>query len=216
MRVSDRAVAALLLALLTAGIACGYLFFNRYPMDWQPEERSGDAQVEQIKGHLIGLGFPEAILEDLAETDIRACEGALRVVVDVHDYSISGGRLAQERPANLAGQYASYDEELRITGIGVELPGEREQWKIFHHFLWTDEAGFYGTESIQLWPAYHLGEGWSSAGVLTGHLLYDMDGQSYAAPLLLFGRRNLYLLKRLLGRADLNRCVRRLLHAQQG
>lgn len=34
VRMSDRAAAVTILAVMTLGIACGYLFFNRYPMDW--------------------------------------------------------------------------------------------------------------------------------------------------------------------------------------
>jgi len=76
-----------------------------------------------------------------------------------------------------------YDKkELRITGIGVELPGEREQWKIIHHFQWVMNPGFYGTEAIQLWSAHKNSKGWLSGSVVTGQVLYNDGSQVYAAP----------------------------------
>jgi len=85
-----------------------------------------------------------------------------------------------------------YDvKELRITGVGVQLPAERETWMIFQHFLWTSDPGFYGTESIQLWPPYHHhGEGWGSAGDIGGRLLFDRDGVTYTAPYYSLGRES--------------------------
>lgn len=54
---------------------------------------------------------------------------------------------------------------------------------VFHHFLWTTDPGFYGTEAIQIRPAYRsIPEGWSAAGDVTGRVLYDRDGQTFAAP----------------------------------
>lgn len=54
---------------------------------------------------------------------------------------------------------------------------------VFHHFLWTADPGFYGTEAIQIRPAYRsIPEGWSAAGDVTGRVLYDRDGQTFAAP----------------------------------
>lgn len=67
--------------------------------------------------------------------------------------------------------------------MAVQLPGERETWMVFHHFLWTTDPGFYGTEAIQIRPAYRsIPEGWSAAGDVTGRVLYDRDGQTFAAP----------------------------------
>ena len=65
----------------------------------------------------------------------------------------------------------------------MRLAGEREQWVLIHHFLWTEDPGFYGTESIQLWPVYRdIPEGWAEAGEVTGRVLYSRDGREYAAP----------------------------------
>ena len=113
------------------------------------------------------------MLQDLTAEDIAACDGALRVVTDVHDHAVDN----------------SEKEPLRITGVAVELPGQRERWMIFHHFLWTADPGFYGTESIQLWPAQHLSKGWESAGALTGRVLYDKDGTTYTAPYYYLGQQ---------------------------
>ena len=170
VRISDRALAAILTGIVVVGMAVGYLFFSQYPMDWQPKEASLSAEAMDVRDHLAELGFPEAILEDLAEEDILRCEGALRVVTDVHTHTLDDRG------------------ELCITGVGVELPGERERWQIFHHFVWTKSTGFWGTESIQLWPAYHL-DGWGKDGEATGRLLYDLGGSTYTAPYYFLGEK---------------------------
>ncbi|WP_426350687.1 hypothetical protein ACPWSR_05440 [Alloiococcus sp. CFN-8] len=183
VKIGDRVVVTVIFTILTIGMTCGYLFFNSYPMEWQVAEVSEDTDLVEIKEHLIDLGFSKAILEDLTDEDIKACEGALRVVVNVHDYSANDGRQLEECTGNTTYHYTVYDvEELRITSIGVELPGEREQWKIFHHFLFTDNPGFYGTESIQLWPACRERQGWGPSSDITGQVLYNLDGQVYSAP----------------------------------
>lgn len=173
VRIEDGIVAVAITILLVGGCLLGWLLGSKYPMDWQaanPAEHSG---VEEIKAQLLELGFPDDVLQDLTAEDIAACDGALRVVTDVHDHAVDN----------------SEKEPLRITGVAVELPGQRERWMIFHHFLWTADPGFYGTESIQLWPAQHLSKGWESAGALTGRVLYDKDGATYTAPYYYLGQQ---------------------------
>lgn len=188
VRMSDRAAAVTVLAIMIIGIVCGYLFFNRYPMDWQPVSVSGDRDLAEIKAHLIELGFPEPILNDLTDADLRDCAGADRVVVQVADHPVNSGRKVRKENnvdgINHISTYTVYDvKELHLTGIGVELPGERSQWKVIHHFLWTADPGFYGTESIQLWPSYGARlQGWTSDGTFTGRVLYDREGQTFSAP----------------------------------
>lgn len=173
VRIEDGIVAVAITILLVGGCLLGWLLGSKYPMDWQaanPAEHSG---MEEIKAQLLELGFPDDVLQDLTAEDIAACDGALRVVTDVHDHAVDN----------------SEKEPLRITGVAVELPGHRERWMIFHHFLWTADPGFYGTESIQLWPAQHLSKGWESAGALTGRVLYDKDGTTYTAPYYYLGQQ---------------------------
>lgn len=159
VRVTDRCIVLSIAGLLLAGAVCGYTFGGSYSMDWTVLDPAGQAEVEDIKTRLTGLGFPAYVLNDLSTGDTAACAGALHVVSTVYDM-----------------------EELRITGVGVQIPGERETWVIFHHFLWTTDPGFYGTEAIQLWPVYRdISEGWRSAGDVTGRVLYDRNGETFAA-----------------------------------
>lgn len=170
VRVSERTLVIGLLAAVAAGIVCGKLFFNSYPMRWQPLEVSGDTQTAEIKAELSGLGFPGDILNDLTDEDIMACEGASRVFVETEEYSLKNGEVK------------TGGDDLRITGIAVELDGGR--WKIFHHFRWISDPGACGTESLQLWPAYHRQrqEGWSPVGDVSGRLLCETDGRTLTAP----------------------------------
>lgn len=181
VRVSDRTLVIALLAAVAAGIVCGKLLFNSYPMQWQPMEVSGDTQTAEIKAELSALGFPVDILNDLTNEDIMACEGAARVVVETNFYSADEGRTVESVRDGMIYNYTVYDDNLRITGVAVELDGGR--WKIFHHFRWLNDPGAYGTESLQLWPAYRqCQEGWSPVGDVSGRLLCETDGQTLTAP----------------------------------
>lgn len=103
------------------------------------------------KAELSGLGFPGDILNDLTDEDIKACEGASRVFVETNFYSADEGRVVERVKDGVIYNETVYDDNLRITGVAVELDGGR--WKIFHHFRWMNDPGACGTESLQLWPA---------------------------------------------------------------
>lgn len=186
VRVSDRALVATIVALVLVGCVCGYLFGGSYPMDWRTVDPAEHDEVAEIRTQLLDLGFPRYVLNDLSAGDIAACAGALQVISDVHDHPVNEGRyvVTTDPVGGFTRHERVYDVyELRITGVAVQLPGEREQWMLFHHFLWIRDPGFYGTESIQLWPAYRAGNGgWAAAGDVTGRVLYDRDGVTFAAP----------------------------------
>lgn len=190
VRVPDRAVVAALLGILAVGVTCGYLFFDGYPMQWQAVQGSAEPEVEMVKEQLAELGFPEEVLADLTDEDVLACRGALRVVADVDTHPANRGRRVSEQIGGTTHIRTVYDvEELQITGVAVELPGGR--WKILHHFLWTVDPGFHGTEAIQLWPAYRESDGWGKGDEpFTGRVLYDRGGQTYAAPYWFLGEQS--------------------------
>ena len=198
VRVPDRMLTGIITVMLAIGLAFAYLLGGTYRMDWQPLAVSQSKEVAEIKAHLTSLGFPEEILADLSDQEILDCKGAVRVAVDVHKYPFNEGRRIKEYVGENdiyefrePGFYSTtvYDvKELILTGIAVELPTEREQWKIIHHFRWVADPGYFGTESIQLWPAYRAGnEGWGKASECTGRVLYDRDGATYTAPYLSLG-----------------------------
>lgn len=187
VRVSDSFIVRGIIATLIVGFVLAYAFCGSYAMDWNAVEDNEQTEVETIKAQLIELGFPEYVLNDLAPEDIKACEGALQVVTDVTDKAVNDGRKVRTEERDEYTTYITektvYDvKELRITGVGVQIPGEREEWLIFHHFLWTVDPGFRGTESIQLWTAYRDSDGWEAGSPVTGRVLYDKDGTSFAAP----------------------------------
>lgn len=196
VRVTDRCLVLVIAAVLGIGCTLGYLFGSSYRMDWQPVVASTQAQTAAIRQQLLDLGFPEAVLNDLTPEDIAACDGALRVVTETEDYPVNDGRNVlweayNEKNERYYVQDTVFDvKELRLTGVAVQLPGERETWMVFHHFLWTTDPGFCGTEAIQIRPAYRsIPEGWSAAGDVTGRVLYDRDGQTFTASYHTLGRQ---------------------------
>lgn len=78
---------------------CGYTFFTRLPMDWQPDAPVSQ-EAEAIRRELRDLNFPEEVLRDLSEEDLLACRGAIRVIVqqkleDLDGDALGGGPLLQ-------------------------------------------------------------------------------------------------------------------------
>ena len=176
VRVPDGWVVKGLILLVLIGGSCGYLFGNSYPMDWHPVDETAQDGLEDVKAKLLMLGFPEEVLNDLTPEDLEACRDGVEVVVEVTGETFS--------------EDGRGPEELRVTGVGVRLAGERERWVLIHHFLWTEDPGFYGTESVQLWPVYRdIPEGWIKAGEVTGRVLYSRDGREYAAPYFSLGEQ---------------------------
>lgn len=188
VRVTDRCLVLVLAAVLGIGCTLGYLFGGSYRMDWQPADASEQTQTAAIRQQLLDLGFPEAVLNDLTPEDIAACDGALRVVSVTEDHPFNDGRTVSHKESDGEGGVVSvldtvYDvRELRLTGVAVQLPGAQETWRVFHHFLWTTDPGFYGTEVLQIWSAdQNTPDGWRFAGDVTGRVLYDRDGQTFTA-----------------------------------
>ncbi len=187
---SDRALSALLAAVTAAGILCVGLLFHSYPMDWQEVTPTHSAAVEEVKGQLLDLGFPREVLRDLTDEDILALRGARRILTGTRDHPVNEGREVKTVGPDGPCINVVYDvNELRITGVAVELPGDRETWQLIHHFRWVVDPGFYGTESIQLWSAERNEQGWQQGGPLTGRLLYDRDGRTYEAPYYFLGNK---------------------------
>ena len=191
VRLPDRWLALGLAAVLALGCFCGYRFGSRYPMDWQPRDAAGTQETEAIRDHLLSLGFPEDVLRDLSPEDLAACDGAIRVVVDTIDLPMNKGRRVATRTNRGDNVFIDtvYDvRELRVTGVGVEVPGEHSTWVLFHHFRWRADPAYRGTEALQLWLAGREDRGgWDMAGPITGRLLYDRDGQTFTAPYVYVG-----------------------------
>lgn len=196
VRVTDRCLVLVIAAALGIGCTLGYLFGGSYRMDWQPADTSKQTQTAAIRQQLLDLGFPEEVLNDLTPEDIAACDGALRVVAVTEDHPFNDGRTVSYKESDGEGGVVSvldtvYDvRELRLTSVGVQLPGAQETWRVYHHFLWTTDPGFCGTEVLQIWPAdENMQDGWRFAGDVTGRVLYDRDGQTFTASYHTLGRQ---------------------------
>ena len=196
VRVTDRCLVLVIAAVLGIGCTLGYLFGGSYRMGWQPVDTSAQTQTAAIRQQLLDLGFPEAVLNDLTPEDIAACDGALRIVTKTEDYPVNDGRNVlceayNEKNERYYVQDTVYDvKELRLTSVGVQLPGAQETWRVYHHFLWTTDPGFCGTEVLQIWPAdENMQDGWRFAGDVTGRVLYDRGGQTFTASYHTLGRQ---------------------------
>ena len=182
MRVSNGKCAAGAVVLTAAGLVIGTIFFGSYHMRWNEVKAPQDPAYEEIKTHLVSIGFPEDILDDLKEEDLLACKNARQVRLQQTDYPINDGEQIVTRSEGYTQYSREYPhKELRLSGIAVELEQEGH-WKIIHHFLWNEAQGFRGTEALKLYPACReRNGGWLEEGGLTGQVLYDKKEISYAA-----------------------------------
>ena len=142
-------------------------------MDWQPLSKAEHRKAEAAAAHLESLGVPSSVLNDLLPEDIAACKGAQQAATDVKEYPVNGAIL-------------------RLTTVLVQLPGEGESYRAFHHFEWDGSPGFCGTECLELLPIYDFsGLGFSSppGSTVTGRVLYDKNGQTFASPYCKLGER---------------------------
>lgn len=202
--ISDKSLANALIIILIISIVFANFFFSSYNMEWKAEETAQSGEIIKIKNELLSLGYPKDVLEDLSDDDILVCKGAIQVVIREDDKPVNNGGEVREIRENTTTIKTVYDvNELHLTHVAVEILGEKPEWRIFHHFLWTVNTDFYGTESLQLWTAYNNSEGWEPIGELSGCVLYDENGivftapfnslavESYTSDNILFGKQNM-------------------------
>lgn len=171
VQISNQAYTLILVAILLIGSACGYLFFNSYSMAWSTKEDTLPANVEETKTHLVDLGFPECILNDLSAEDIAACEGATQVQLNSATKDFYSGNLINDQ------------DSIDMTNIVVLIPGEQPRLVLFHYFHWLTKPDFRGTDAIQLNPAYgQTPQSALLAREVTGRIFYDNNGEHFSAP----------------------------------
>lgn len=170
LRLSDRTLTLIILAILAIGCTCGHLFFSSYDMDWQKIDSTASAATSETKSQLAALGFPEDILDDLTPDDLARCRGAEQVVVDART-------LNSENPTFDNGDY-----DIRLTNVIVLVPGETPRVILFNHFSWLSTPKFYGTAALNILPTYEVSaELWRLENGPTGRILYDDGDDSFVA-----------------------------------
>lgn len=168
-RFSNFKLVGSLLAALAVVIACGFLFFGSYRMDWTPKETGTDAQVIEAHERLLALGYPESELNDLSDEDLLTCLRAERVVIK--ECTGSAYINYSNKPQT--------NDAFHLTIVAVQRPFDR--LFVACHFRWDDGVRFYGTESLAFEP-HHDSNSWF-AKEFSGRVLYDgPDGTTYTAP----------------------------------
>lgn len=170
LRLSDRTLTLIILAILAIGCTCGHLFFSSYDMDWQTVDSTASAATSETKSQLAALGFPEDILDDLTPEDLARCRDAEQVVVDART-------LNSENPTFDNGDY-----DIRLTNVIVLVPGDTPRVILFNHFSWLSTPKFYGTAALNILPTYEVSaELWRLEDGPTGRILYDDGDDSFVA-----------------------------------
>lgn len=132
VRVSDRSIWITWFAALLVCISAATLLFSRYPMEWTPRPEGEQAGLEEIRSHLVELGVPEQVADDLSAEDLSSLEGALRVEVEITEHPFNDGQEVRTSMGTYTYVHTEYVvKELKMISLAVELPGR--QWKIIHH-----------------------------------------------------------------------------------
>lgn len=151
VRISNGKCVGCAVVLTVAGLFSAYLFLDSYHMEWTMVKESQDPVSEEIKDHLLSLGLPEDILNDLTEEDLLECKNARQVFVERDDYPMNDGVKVVSGTEGYTQYSTEYPQkELKLSGVAVELEQEG-QWKVIHHFRWNEDPGFRGTESLQIY-----------------------------------------------------------------
>lgn len=185
LRLSDRTLTLIILAILAIGCTCGHLFFSSYTMDWQKIDSTESAATSETKTHLAALGFPEDILDDLTPEDLARCRDAEQVVVDartLNSENPSGVEQAVIDPTLRDSTIDNDPEDLLLTNVIVLVPGETPHVVLFNHFSWLSTPKFYGTAALNILPTYEASaELWRLEDGPTGRILYDDGDDSFVA-----------------------------------
>lgn len=187
VKMSDKWIYAIALSAAVISVSCGLIFFNSYPMAWSPVPENEHSEVEDIKAHLLELGFPENVLNDLSDEDIMSCKGAIDLTKEVDELPMNSGRKVVEEDLGTPRRSTVYDvKELVVTHILVKLPSDNEnkiRWRVFHCFYWKTDPGFCGTDVIEIWtPKNDVVNSFDITSDFTGRVMYNKDGQIYSAP----------------------------------
>lgn len=179
-KTSDKSVVAICLSIFLAISLTGYVFFSRYPMEWKPQVKNESVQIEEIKTNLLSLGFPADVLCDITDEDILKCENAVCVKSDTEHTPFNSGRKVYRTVGNTTFTYTEYDKkELQFTTVYALIDKEENEWKVFHHFHWVVDNGYYETEGISVNPPnsnVYITED------ISGKVLYNSDGVTYTSP----------------------------------
>ncbi len=143
-----------------------YTLYGQYDMNWiEVTETSSSNEVTDTKNKLIGLGFPQDVLNDLSDDDILTCKDAVYVSTEAREISYGG-------------IFDSNDAKLILSNVAIKLSDGN--WEIFHHFRWNGNRNFYGTELMSLWPAYYKDYS-ARNSKFRGALFCDINEKSYEA-----------------------------------
>ncbi len=159
VRLSQNQVLTLYVLAVAVLTLTAYGCCSRYPMDWEP------APEVTVRQDLLDLGIPGEILADLTQEDLLRLAGAERVELDVQEFDMDTGREG---------------DQLRLTGIGIQLSGGEGRWIILHHFQWLEDRDFPGTEVLRLSPE-GMDDHRDRTGSYSGRVLYDTADGTYAS-----------------------------------
>ncbi len=168
VRISDGKAAACWLGVLLAGVLILPLGFSSLPVPAEPMEYGDSSAQTELQEHLIDLGFPEEVLQELSEEDIARLSGAYGVTL-------------KNWPPTAAEDWDGMPL-VSLFEVPVSDPEYGYRMVYLARFVWEDVGRIpYYTEGIAVAADYHDTFAWLT--YMDGHLAWTEDRTAYTAPL---------------------------------
>lgn len=165
VKIPNWVIVTIFMTITFAGVLIGNFFFTSYPMDYQEVEACEEEERVLVKEQLMQMNFPKQFINDLTKDDLKECANAVRIVVS-----------ERENKEWLGGFYLQY--------VFVQTEAEKETWKIFCFYNWTQPPAIYRTDCIYIEPVYNTSNhvNWEQIGEISGRVLCEKAGKTYASP----------------------------------
>ena len=173
VRFEDGTIAIAVLCLTIAGMIVAHIAFSSYPMEWSPAETTRNGETEEICAELVELGFPENVLDDMADSDIVQLKGADHVFTSTDTLGKDLGETSPMRDLTV-----NNVEVYKRSETGSDLDDE---YYIIHHFSWNGSVRFRGTECIGILPPVRFDSSGYTKKDISGRLLYDSGDSTMTA-----------------------------------
>ena len=186
VRIPDKVIAAIVVAIIVVGIAAGNVFFSKLPMNWEQADLTASAASE-ITENLKALGFPESVLNDMAYEDLEECRGADMVTVSsTLNTTATGDR------SYCNGLVIGAEGKCTTAVILVRIPdGDTYRWFVVDYFYWNGETRFYGNEMMWLVPIYNRGWFTCTRPPRAGRVFCEMNGNTLTSDYYFAGEKTI-------------------------
>lgn len=168
VKIPNWVIITIFMTITFVGVLIGNFFFTSYPMDYQLVEACEEEESVLVKEQLMQMNFPKQFISDLTQDDLKECTNVVRIVVS--------------EPEGISG-VDNWRGDIYFQYVFVQTQAEKETWKIFCFYNWTQPPATYRTDQIYIRPVYdeNMFVDWEKIGDISGRVLCEKDGKTYSS-----------------------------------